>query len=499
MRVSIESLTSAKAKARAWIVPVFEGRLAETGRTHGLNVTPAKAWGFTGELRQSLPLLEGPRGRLVLLVGAGRREALTTEAARRILAAGLRHEALLRAVPGVVLFSATDLEGAAASREQLLEALAEAALLASHTFTDLKGRGTARKSLPKFPDRLVLALPRIREADRRRIEQAVIMAEWSNWGRELLAQSQSHITAAELASAARRVAARMRGVRCRVLGPRDLKALKMGLLLAVNQGSTAPARFVELRYSGGRKRGAPVVLIGKGVTYDTGGYNLKPGDGMRGMHMDKGGGVAAMASFFSAVAMRLPLNLVCLMPATDNRISGAAMCPGDVYTGVSGISVEIDNTDAEGRLILADALGYATRFKPSHIVDLATLTGAAVVALGDQATALFSNDDRLADQILRCAREADELVWRLPLWSEYEEKLKSVTADVKNAGGRWAGAITAALFLRKFVPPGVKWCHLDMAGRMKAESDQAYHALGLPYGFGPRLLGRWLRSLSASL
>jgi leucyl aminopeptidase len=187
------------------------------------------------------------------------------------------------------------------------------------------------------------------------------------------------------------------------------------------------------------------------------------------------------------------------VPATDNRISGEAMCPGDVYTGVSGISVEIDNTDAEGRLILADALGYATRFKPSHVVDLATLTGAAVVALGDQATALFSNDDRLADQLLRCAREADELVWRLPLWTEYEEKLKSVTADVKNAGGRWAGAITAALFLRKFVPPGVKWCHLDMAGRMKAESDQVYHALGLPYGFGPRLLGRWLRSLSASL
>lgn len=283
-----------------------------------------------------------------------------------------------------------------------------------------------------------------------------------------------------------------------MLGLRELRAEKMGLLLAVNQGSTTPARFIELRYGGARRDASPIVLIGKGVTYDTGGYNLKPSDGMRGMHMDKGGGVAALATFFCAVQMRLPLSLVCLVPATDNRISGAAMCPGDVYTGVSGISVEIDNTDAEGRLILADALGYAARFKPSHVLDLATLTGAAVVALGDQAAALFSNDDRLAEQVLRSAREADELVWRMPLWSEYDEKLKSLTADVKNVGGRWAGAITAALFLRKFVPPGVKWCHLDMAGRMKAESDQGYHAMGLPYGFGPRLLGRWLRSLSAS-
>jgi leucyl aminopeptidase len=287
----------------------------------------------------------------------------------------------------------------------------------------------------------------------------------------------------------------LKGVRCTVLGMKEIAAAKMGLLLAVNQGSTEPPRFVILQYSGGRRGDKPICLIGKGVTFDTGGYNIKTGEGMRGMHMDKGGAIGTLSSFFAAAEMGVKKNLVCLVPATDNRISGTAMVPGDVFRAVNGITVEIGNTDAEGRLILADALAYAKKFEPSHVVDMATLTGAAVVALGDQASALFSNNDAVATQLLKHAEKAGELMWRMPLWSEYDAKLKSATADLCNIGNRWGGAITAALFLQRFVPDGVKWCHIDMAGKMNAESDQPYTPAGSGHGFGPRLIGRWLRSM----
>ena len=192
--------------------------------------------------------------------------------------------------------------------------------------------------------------------------------------------------------------------------------------------------------------------------------------------------------------MGIKKNLVCLVPSTDNRISGSAMVPGDVFTGAGGISVEVDNTDAEGRLVLADTLAYSKRFNPSHIVDMATLTGAAVIALGDQATAMFCTDDRMARQLADYADDAGELLWRLPLWMEYNDKLKSKTADLKNVGDRWGGAITAALFLKRFVPDKVKWCHLDIAGKMAADGDQPYTPAGSGYGFGPRLIARWLRA-----
>lgn len=498
MNVSLESWTQAKSKSNMWIIPVFSGRVPAAAKRFGFTTAQARAWGFDGAARAVLPVSLAPGGQQALLLGMGVARQLDVESVRRAMALGVAGE-FARKTPGATwVIDASDVLESTLDRDTVIEALAESAALSTYAFTSLKRRGTPEAALPRFPKRLIIGVDRVRQSDRKTFKQAIIMARWTNWARDLLAQSQSHLTAVDLARMARSHAQKFKSVQCRILGQREIAAKKMGLLQAVNQGSTTPARFIVLKYNGGRKSDAPVCLIGKGLTYDTGGYNLKPGESMRGMHMDKGGGVAALSAFFAAVEMGLDVNLVCLVPSTDNRISGSAMVAGDVFVGASGISVEVDNTDAEGRLILADALAYAKQFKPGFIIDMATLTGAAVVAVGDRATAVFCNDDSFAEGLLDSGAKAGELAWRMPLWSAYEDKLKSHTADIKNVGGRWGGAITAALFLRRFVPEGVKWAHLDIAGRTKVESAQGCFAAGTAYGFGPRLLCRWLRTRRSS-
>ncbi len=494
MKLVLETTQQAKRKSNTWLIPVFEGQLAKASKAYGFDLREARAWGFAGETGQSLNLALGRNNQHALLIGAGKTKDFTTEQARKIVSRSIRCDILQQSSPSTVMFAGASLSGAKVATEALVEALAEGAVLGGYAFTQLRGKGTEASALPQFPKRLIIAVERLRPVDRRRFKDGLTMAKWTNWGRELLNQSQSHVTATKLANTARAAAKGNRKIRCTIWGKKEIAAAKMGLLLAVNQGSTEPPRFIVLQYSGGRKADKPVCLIGKGITYDTGGYNLKMGEGMRGMHMDKGGAIGTLASFFAVAEMGISRNLVCLVPSTDNRISGSAMVCGDVFVAANGISVEVDNTDAEGRLVLADALAYAKKFSPSHIVDMATLTGAAVIALGDQASAMFCTDDAMAGQLSKHAEEAGELLWRLPLWSEYNAKLKSKTADIKNTGGRWGGAITAALFLQRFVPPKVKWCHLDIAGKMSAEDDHAYTPTGSGHGFGPRLIARWLRA-----
>ncbi len=494
MNVSLSTLSQASRRAKVWLVPVFEGRVSESAKQFGFDPAEPRAWSFDGQMGRSLTVPLTQRRAFALLVGAGKRASFDCERARQVIANAVRHRSVQKAQAATVLFVATGLDSSRFPREVLAESLAEGAVLGGYAFTQLKAKGTPASKLPSPPRRLVVAFDTVRQRDRERFKDGSIMATWTNWGRDLLNLPQSHLTATRLANVVRRTAAALpTQVKCTVWGPKEIAKARMGLLLAVNKGSTEPPRFITLQYSGGRRGAAPICLVGKGLTYDTGGYNLKPGDSMRGMHMDKGGAIGVLASFFAAVALRVPHNLVCLVPSTDNCISGSAMVPGDVYTGLSEISVEVDNTDAEGRMVLADALAYAKRFKPSHIVDMATLTGAAVVALGDQASAMFCSDDALAGQLLKHADDAGELLWRMPLWEAYEEKLKSKVADIRNVGDRWGGAVTAALFLKRFVPDGVLWCHLDIAGKMSASRDFAYTPSGSGFGFGPRLIARWLR------
>ena len=279
--------------------------------------------------------------------------------------------------------------------------------------------------------------------------------EWAN-------RPANHATPTLLADAATALA-RLPAIRCTVRGPDEVAKLGMGAFMAVAQGSEQPLRFIELRYDGAAKGEAPVVLIGKGITFDTGGISLKPAPEMDEMKFDMGGAASVLGVFRALADLRPAVNVVGLIPACENMPDGRALKPGDVVTSMSGQTIEVLNTDAEGRLVLCDALTFAARFKPAAIVDMATLTGACVIALGGLRSGLFASDDALAQQLQQAGEAALDPCWRMPLDDEYAEGLKSPFADVANVGGRPAGAVTAAKFLQRFVG-STPWAHLDIAG-----------------------------------
>ncbi len=248
-----------------------------------------------------------------------------------------------------------------------------------------------------------------------------------------------------------------------VLEQKDMEDLGMGALLAVARGSRQPPKLIALEYWGGAKKGKPVVLVGKGVTFDTGGISLKPAGEMDEMKYDMCGAASVLGTVHAVAKMGLPINVVGIIPATENMPGGNATKPGDIVTSMSGQTIEILNTDAEGRLILCDALAYTERYEPEAVIDIATLTGACVIALGHVASGLLSNDDELARELLDASERAVDRAWRLPLFDEYQEQLKSNFADVANIGGRAAGTITAACFLARFTKK-YRWAHLDIAG-----------------------------------
>jgi len=252
-------------------------------------------------------------------------------------------------------------------------------------------------------------------------------------------------------------------VKAQVLDEREIRRLKMGSFLSVTNGTDEPAKLIVMRYSGGRAGAAPVALVGKGVTFDSGGISLKQPPGMDEMKFDMTGAASVFGAIKAAAEMGLKLNLVGIVPACENMPGGRATKPGDIVRSMSGQTIEVLNTDAEGRLILCDALTYARRFKPAVVVDIATLTGACVIALGAHHTAVMSNDDELAGELVAAGRRAEDRCWHMPMSEEYHDQLKSNFADFANACGRDGGAITAACFLAKFTD-GLRWAHLDIAG-----------------------------------
>jgi leucyl aminopeptidase len=284
-------------------------------------------------------------------------------------------------------------------------------------------------------------------------------------------------------------------MRTLVLGKKEIQANKMGGLLAVNQGSTNEPRFIVLEYNEKKRRLAPYVLVGKGITFDSGGLCLKPAAGMDDMKMDMSGAAAVLGTMYAVAKLKLPVRVIALIPATDNMTGGAAFRPGDIVTISDGTTVEIKNTDAEGRLILADALVYAQRFKPAAVIDVATLTGAVVVALASAATGMLGNDDELKNALKEAGDRTFERVWELPLYDEYTKLLKSEVADLSNLGGKWGGACTAAAFLQHFVGD-YPWVHLDIAGTAMLDTASDYQPKG-GTGVGVRLLTDFLRSCEA--
>jgi leucyl aminopeptidase len=283
-----------------------------------------------------------------------------------------------------------------------------------------------------------------------------------------------------------------RGLEVTVMGPEELRRENMHALLSVAQGSDEEARLIVLRHRGDPAGGAPLVLVGKGLTFDSGGISIKPAKGMEDMIFDMSGGAAVIGAMQAIAELGVPLNVVGIVPSSENLINGRAMKPGDIIASREGKTIEVVNTDAEGRLILADALSYAQSLEPAAIVDCATLTGAVVMALGHHAAAVLGTDDDLVSELQNAGDESGERCWPLPLWDEYRRQLDSDVADLVNVGGRAAGTITAACFLREFVGD-YSWAHLDVAGMAYGEGKQSYQRKGAA-GFPTRLLVEWVRS-----
>ncbi|MBY0474175.1 MAG: leucyl aminopeptidase [Nitrosomonas sp.] len=294
------------------------------------------------------------------------------------------------------------------------------------------------------------------------MQQSLAIAHGMNLTKDLGNLAPNICTPTYLATQAKNLAKTYK-LKASILDEKDMEKLGMGSLLSVARGSEQPAKLIVLEYYGLGKKEHPIVLVGKGVTFDTGGISLKPAAEMDEMKFDMSGAGSVLGTMLAVVEMKLPINLVVIIPATENMPSGNATKPGDVVTSMSGQTIEILNTDAEGRLILCDALTYAERYNPKIVIDIATLTGACVIALGNLTTGLMSNDDKLAQDLLDAGEQAADRAWQLPLWDEYQDLLKSNFADIANIGGRTAGTITAACFLSRFTKK-YRWAHLDIAG-----------------------------------
>jgi leucyl aminopeptidase len=302
------------------------------------------------------------------------------------------------------------------------------------------------------------------------LQQGEAIAAGQQLMKDLANLPANYCTPSYLADQAR-ILAREHKLGIDVLDRAEMKKLGMNTLLAVAQGSAEPPKFIVLKYNGGAKGAKPIVLVGKGVTFDTGGISLKPAPEMDEMKYDMSGAASVFGTLKAAAKMKLPLNIIGVVPATENMPGGKAIKPGDIVTSMSGQTVEILNTDAEGRLILCDALTYVERFDPDCVVDIATLTGACVVALGSIACGLLSNNDALTQELLASGQESGDRAWQLPLWDDYQEQLKSNFADMANIGGRMAGTITAACFLARYTKK-YQWAHLDIAGTAWRSGDK---------------------------
>ncbi len=376
-------------------------------------------------------------------------------------------------------------------RTELARQIGENVHLANHEYS--KFREEPKKGWA-FLDELVVRAPDA-EVLRASLVLGEIVAREVNDCRDLANTPGGDMTPLVLANHAKK-AARGTGATVRVLGRTDIEKLKMGALLGVARGSVHEPKFIIAEYWGGKRKTAPVVLVGKGVTFDTGGLSIKPADYMYEMHLDMSGGAAVLHALFAAARLKLPVNVVALVPAVENMPGGESYRPGDILRSMSGKTIEVLNTDAEGRLILADALTYAVRYKPTAVIDVATLTGAALVALGTKATALMTKEDAFAETLLALGEESGDYLWRLPLWDEYKGMVKGKFADLANVPheqSRFAGSIGGGMFLAEFAtgyPEGTPWAHLDIAPRMTSDKgDQlAPGAAGAPV----RLLVRYL-------
>lgn len=483
-------------------VPVFSGAKpgqawkAVDARLKGVPGQARAAGDLTGKDDQELLVWtparddedSGEDPQRILLLGAGDPKEWSMEAARSWAGRAVRvaeglslgEVALVAESPGKTSLS------------EIGQALAEGACLAAWEFRELRTPEGYREPPPRLVE-TVFIHGTGGKGKSEKLEEGVrvgtILAEGENLARTLQTRPGNVATPTHLAQVASELAGEV-GLEVEIWGPEELEREKMHALLAVAQGSEQEPRFIILRHRGGKKKDAPLVLVGKGLTFDNGGISLKPPLGMEEMKYDMSGGAAVLGAMRIAARLKLPVNVVGLVPSSENLVSGAAMKPGDVIGTRAGLTVEVINTDAEGRLILADALSYGRSLAPAAMVDCATLTGACVVALGNDAAAVLGTSPALVKELRAAGDRSGERCWELPLWDVYRKQLDSQCADLKNVGGRPAGTITAAHFLRAFVGD-VNWAHLDVAGVAYGDSPRPYLRKG-GYGLPTRLLAEWL-------
>ena len=444
---------------------------------------------FEGKIYQTTTIytLGRMNAERIILVGLGKEKGFSLERLRMVAGASSR---LVRKL-GINRFSTTlcTLSVKKRSGVDVAQAVTEGAILSLYNFDDYKTE--KRDEIKKMKEIILLISPKgdIKEIKRgvnigRKISQSV------SFVRDLVSQPGNTATPTFLAKHAKRIA-KESNIKCKILKRSDMERLGMGAILGVAKGSDQPPMFIILEYKGDKKNNAPIVLVGKGLTFDSGGLSLKSSAGMGEMKDDMSGGAAVMGTVQAAAALKLPVNLVGLVPATENLPSGKAIKPGDILRSMSGKTIEVTNTDAEGRLILADALTYAERYNPRVVIDIATLTYACVIALGNNVMGIMGNDDKLQKGLKKAGEVTGERVWKFPLWDEYSEQIKSSIADMKNTGGGSAGTITAAAFLKKFASK-YKWAHLDIAGVAWEKKGKPYIPKGAS-GVSVRLLIQYLR------
>jgi leucyl aminopeptidase len=478
MRVEVSQIQPAETDADLLAVGLYEGEQLPA------ELAGAPGAGDAKVAFQKLTLLRPERPGRVLAVGLGKRDDADAERIRLAAAVAAKEAAKLEvtSLAWVLPESSHD--------EAIAEALVTGTILATYRFDRFQSTDPEDPPPPRL-ESLTLLAPAAAAAA---AEAARICAEAQNRARDLQSLPSNVATPSFLGRRAREIASHHEGVSAEVLGRDEIAAKEMGGLVAVSQGTAEDPKLIVLRYAGGGS-GPTLGLVGKGVTFDTGGISLKPSASMHEMKMDMSGAAAVLEAVGAIAELGLELDLIAVVPSTENMPSGTAIKPGDVITQYNGVTVEVNNTDAEGRLILADALAYAVELGAERIVDLATLTGAVLIALGSTYAAVISNDDDLASEVTRAGETTGELVWRLPLHPEYKELTKGAVADLTNASAkRKAGTIYAGSFLEEFVGE-TPWAHIDIAGTA--------WDVGRPYtgndasGFGVRLLVELARDSAA--
>ena len=474
--------TLAAAKSGCVAVAVFENKkLSEAAKALDLNgeiSAAVKSGDISGKPGSTL-LLRGVGGvtaARVLLVGIGADEAISEKNFAGAVTAALKTFASLGAQDAIIAFPLENVKA-----RDLNWALNGIVIAANEAEFRTDAQKSKKDPAPTGVRKLVIAVPQTTPQLKAVLAQAQAIANGMNLTKELGNLSPNVCTPTYLANTAKKLAGDY-GFDIEVLDRKQLEALKMGSFLSVTRGSEEPPKFIVLKHNGGKKNDAPVVLVGKGITFDTGGISLKPGPNMDEMKYDMCGAGSVLGTFRAIGEMGLKLNVVGIVAACENMPSGRATKPGDIVTAMNGTTIEILNTDAEGRLILADALTYAERFKPAAVVDIATLTGACIVALGHHTSGLFTRHDdahdALAQELLDAGKQANDVAWRFPIGENYNEQLKSNFADLANIGTPGGASITAACFLENFTR-NYTWAHLDIAGTAW-KSGAAKGATGRP-------------------